>query len=75
MSWWDGYKYDRVRALRDSLRLDRQQLANALLTARGRNGLKARIAFQEKQLKELLWQKRIAKNVRNAKTHPFFPPP
>ena len=72
MSWWDGTKHDPIRPLRASLKLDRERLANAPLGARGRNNLKARIVWQEEELKELLWQKRLAEKQRKVQVNPMY---
>lgn len=58
MSWWDGLAMDRVRVLRNSLRVDRNHLANAPLSPSKKRKLQESIVGQEDALSRLLALKR-----------------
>lgn len=64
MSWWDNSPIDSIRILRDSLRADRNHLANAPLSPYKKRRLQESIAGQEEQLSKLLQLKKKAEKRR-----------
>lgn len=63
MLWCDGVKRDSIQVLRDSLQMNRQSLTNPQLDAHNRTSLRAKIAWQKKELKELIEQRRDVERI------------